>query len=327
VALGAALGGLARKGRDKITFVTSERLSSFGAWAEQLLAESTGKEGTGLVPVDGEVLGPPDVYGSDRVFVYLRTAEEENGTVARKLEALEQHGHPVIRLVLPDVTALGAEFYRWELATATAGHILGIDAFDQPDVEAAKRRTREILATWMESGTGGQKSRPTAEDERIAVYQPGVQPGDDGPEALLHHMVQGAKDGDYLALLAYMHRTPERIRRLQELRRVLRDRLGIATTLGFGPRYLHSTGQLHKGGPDSGLFLVISIEDPEDLAIEGKSYGFATLHRAQALGDVQALEDAGRRVVRIHLKDGVEEGLDHLAAFLETARTPEPAGA
>jgi len=314
IELGAVLGRLARRGRDKVTFVTSDALSAFGAWAEQLLAESTGKEGTGLVPIEGEPLGDPDVYGDDRVFVHLRTTGEEDADRSRKLDALEEAGHPVVRLVMKDTLGLGAEFYRWEMATATAGSILGIDAFDQPNVEAAKRRTRELLEAWEDRGSFDEGT-PVAEDERLALYaEDGLEDG--GPGGRLAAFLDAARPGDYLALLAYVQRTPGREARLERLRQGLRDRLRIATTLGYGPRYLHSTGQLHKGGPDTGRFVILTADEAADLPIPGCPFGFATLHRAQSLGDLSALRDAGRAVVRVHLMGDVEAALDHLAKTL-----------
>jgi transaldolase/glucose-6-phosphate isomerase len=339
VALGAALGGLARAGRDKVTFVPSERLSAFGAWAEQLLAESTGKDGTGLVPVDGEPLGTPGAYGDDRVFVRLATAGEGDDADRTFLDDLEEAGHPVIRLMLPDIQALGAEFYRWEVAVSVAGHVLGVDAFDQPNVEAAKERTRNLLSAATGSGGGraaggagagstapGDGASPLATGDHLALFGDVDAEGGD-PRAVLQALLETAGPDSYVALLPYLHRTPDRIRRLQDLRKVLRARLGVATTLGFGPRYLHSTGQLHKGGPDSGIFLVLTADEGDDIPIPGAGYGFGTLHRAQALGDVEALRDAGRRVIRVHLEDGVEAGLEGLAELLEPAETLEPVGA
>ncbi|HKK09054.1 MAG TPA: bifunctional transaldolase/phosoglucose isomerase, partial [Gemmatimonadota bacterium] len=317
IELGAALGALASRGRDKVTFVLSDRLSAFGAWAEQLLAESTGKEGTGLVPVEGEGLADPDVYGDDRVFVHIRTSAEEDGERARALAALEEAGHPVIRIVMQDELGLGAEFYRWEVATATAGAVLGIDAFDQPDVEAAKRRTRELLADF-EKGGSFDEGAPVAEDAHLALYaEEGTSAEGGDPAERLGAFLGRAGPGDYLALLAYVHRTPGRRERLSGLRRSLRDRLRVATTLGYGPRYLHSTGQLHKGGPAGGIFVILTADEGEDIPVPGEPWGFTALHRAQSLGDLRALRDAGRRVVRLHLKGDVEEALDHLAGALE----------
>ncbi len=322
IELGAALGALARAGRDKVTFVPSEALSAFGAWAEQLLAESTGKEGTGLVPVDGEPLGPPEVYGEDRVFIDLRTTGEDDSDTEESLRALEAAGHPVARIVLRDRLGLGSEFYRWEMAVATAGIVLGIDAFDQPNVEAAKRRTREILSEWQDSGSLGGGD-PDAEDERLALYDGGTGLGGT-PAERLRTFLGSAEPGDYLALLVYLHRTPAREERLEALRTSLRDELHVATTLGFGPRYLHSTGQLHKGGPDTGFFVLVTADEAKDIRIPEAPYGFATLHRAQSLGDLRALRDAGRRVVRLHLKGDVTEALDHLARSLRAEVPTSP---
>jgi transaldolase/glucose-6-phosphate isomerase len=317
IELGAALARLAERGRDKVTFASSDAVSAFGAWAEQLLAESTGKDGKGLIPIDGEPLGEPGVYGDDRVFVHLRTSAEEDASRAGKLRALEAAGHPLVRLVVHDALGLGAEFYRWELATATAGAILGIDAFDQPDVEAAKQRTRELLAEWEESGAFDEGT-PIAEDEHLALFAEDA-PEDGGPGGRLGAFLSAAEPGDYLGLLAYVHRTPDRQERLAGVREALRDRLGLATTLGYGPRYLHSTGQLHKGGPDTGRFVIITADESEDIPIPGQPFGFATLHRAQSLGDLRALRDAGRQVVRLHLRGDVEQALGHLADLLEVA--------
>ncbi|MFN2545623.1 MAG: glucose-6-phosphate isomerase [Actinomycetota bacterium] len=261
LALGAALGEAHNEGRDKLTLVLPEPLRSFGYWVEQLIAESTGKEGKGILPVEGEDLGDPGVYGDDRLFV----SYVDPGVTA----ALEEAGHPVVHV---DGEGLGAEMYRWEFATAVAGAVLGIQPFNQPDVQSAKDATKRIL----ESGD-----------------IPDPEPGD--PAELL----ASARPGEYLAIQAYVHRDDDSKRRLHDVRMRLRDRLRVATTVGFGPRFLHSTGQLHKGGPNTGLFLQVVDEPKEDVEIPGKPYTFGTLIRAQAAGDLMALRDRDRRVVRV----------------------------
>ncbi len=265
--LGAVLGEAALAGRDKLTLVFPSELRGFGIWVEQLLSESLGKEGTGIVPVEGEPLASPEVYGADRVFVAL--GEHEG------LDAIEAAGHPVIRLPYSDPTQLPAEFARWEIATAIAGHVLGVHPFDQPNVQAAKDATARVLAD--------------------PAPLPATLP--------LADVLASLRPGDYLALLAWLPRTPGHAATLQDLRLRVRDRYGVATTAGFGPRYLHSTGQLHKGGPSSGAFIQIVQDDPADLPVPGKPYTFAQLKAAQAQGDLEALVARGRRVARVTLDE------------------------
>ena len=265
--LGAVLGEAALAGRDKLTLVFPAELRGFGIWVEQLLSESLGKEGTGIVPVEGEPLARPEVYGADRVFVAL--GEHEG------LDAIEATGHPVIRLPYSDPTQLPAEFARWEIATAIAGHVLGVHPFDQPNVQAAKDATARVLAD--------------------PAPLPATLP--------LADVLASLRPGDYLALLAWLPRTPGHAATLQDLRLRVRDRYGVATTAGFGPRYLHSTGQLHKGGPSSGAFIQIVQDDPADLPVPGKPYTFAQLKAAQAQGDLEALVARGRRVARVTLDE------------------------
>ncbi|MBI4512518.1 MAG: bifunctional transaldolase/phosoglucose isomerase [Gemmatimonadetes bacterium] len=315
--LGAALGMQARAGRDKVTFAFSESIAPFGAWLEQLLAESTGKEGRGLIPVDGEPLGEPGVYGNDRVFVSLTVDGDRGVERERRLEALEAAGHPVLRIGLADRIGLGAEFFRWELATATAGAVLGVNPFDEPNVAESKRNTEELLAEWERTGAFARAEAAAAEDG-IAVYAEGTAGLGRASSwrsvaDLLRAFLDQVRSGDYVAVLPYFRRTPERDHALRSFRVSLRDRLKVATALGYGPRYLHSTGQLHKGGPGSGVFLLITGDTGPDVRIPGRKYGFATLHRAQALGDFRSLVSKKRRVVRVHLTDGVEEGLRRLA--------------
>jgi len=330
--LGAALGRLAREGRNKVTVLASEGTEPFGAWLEQLLAESTGKGGEGLVPVVEEPLGEPDAYGPDRIFVGLRFADEEEGEAGARLDALEERGHPVVRFAPRCPEALGGEFFRWEVATAVAGAVLGLNPFDQPNVEEAKHATRTLLAGG--GGPGAEGPEPQIRDGGLALALAGAASGlvDGGggagtgggtarsleAAAALRRFLGLAREGDYLSLQAFLHRTPERHRALQELRRRIRDRLGVATTLGYGPRYLHSTGQLHKGGPDQGLHLILTREPEENPRIPGEEHGFADLLRAQALGDLRALEDRGRRVAWLHVSEGtLEEAVERLADGLQ----------
>ncbi len=266
--LGAVIGEAALAGRDKLTLVLPKETSSFGDWAEQLIAESTGKQGKGIIPVVGEDLGPPEVYGDDRLFVGIGDYDG--------LAVLERAGHPVVRLPLDEPRLLGAAFFQWELATAVAGHILGLNPFDQPDVEAAKSVTSRILAG-EESSTGEAGNA----------------------ERLLGEV----RAGDYIGIQAYLPRTEEARRRLHSLRMRLRDRYQVATTSGFGPRYLHSTGQVHKGGPDTGVFVQVVGTDERDMPVPGKAYTFGDLKRAQALGDLLALQRRGRRVARTTLDE------------------------
>jgi hypothetical protein len=266
-ALGAALGEAAAAGLDKLTLVLPEEVSSLGDWVEQLVAESTGKEGRGIVPIVGEPLGDPDAYGDDRLFV--ASGEDD------RLEALERAGHPIVRIPFAGTRGLGGEFLRWEVATAVAGHVLGINPFDQPNVQEAKDATAQVLAA-------GDPDAPAPED----------------PTPLL----DGVGPRDYVAILAYVDRTAETEAALHRARLAIRDRHGVATTVGFGPRFLHSTGQLHKGGPDEGVFLqVVDAHRDVDVPIPSRAYSFGTLIDAQALGDLRALRGRGRRVARVTL--------------------------
>lgn len=311
--LGTLLGIGARHGRDKVTFVLSPAIGSFGAWAEQLLAESTGKQGRGLIPVDGEPLGPPEVYGDDRLFVAVRTADGGLGEAEERLSALERNGCPVVRIDMPDAMSLGGEFFRWETATATAGSILGVNPFDEPDVAESKHNTRERLREWKEKRAFGEGTR-LLEENGVTVYCErtelwGMRERRDTLAELLAAFLASARAPDYLALLPYFLRTGSRHEILQRIRLRLRDKLKVATTLGYGPRYLHSTGQLHKGGPNIGYFLMFTADAREEIAIPGEDFGFATLQRAQALGDFQSLNQKGRWVMRIHLGREIEQGL------------------
>jgi RpiB/LacA/LacB family sugar-phosphate isomerase len=313
VQLGAVLAGLARAGRDKVTLVLSETIRALGSWIEQLLAESLGKEGTGLVPVVDEPLGAPTVYGDDRVFVAL--VLEGDATHDAALAKLADAGHPVLRLVLRDPMDLGAEFFRWELAAATAGAVLGVNPFDEPDAAKAKENATTLLTEWRRSRRLPEWPSDVEEDGIVLMTKSNKKPGSVS-RGLAAHLAMAAP-GDYLAIQAYLTPTADAWRALQEIRVALRDRLRIATTVGWGPRYLHCTGQLHKGGPTSGLFIQITGDDREDLAIPGAGYGFSTLKAAQALGDLQSLRDGARRVIRLHLTGKQSPALQQLVQMVQ----------
>jgi len=290
--LGAALGTLAQAGCDKLTLVSSDKIRTFGYWLEQLVAESTGKEGKGIVPVEGEPVGDPEMYGKDRLFVHLRL----NAKHDRALAALAKAGFPVIEIRLADAYDVAAEFIRWEIATAAAGWVLQIDPFDQPNVQESKDNTKNLLAEYQARG-----SLPQA-DGMLAV-------GANGFEAALRRHLRGVKRGDYVALTAYVERTPRRERLLRDLQAVIATETRAATTIGYGPRFLHSTGQLHKGGGGGGVFIQLSCEDPVDAPVPEAPYTFSVLKTAQALGDFQALVDRKRRALRLNLGEDVEAGL------------------
>ena len=277
--LGACIGTLAMKGRDKLTLVTSPGIASFGLWVEQLLAESTGKEGKGIIPVVGEPLMDPASYGDDCVFVYLRLQDDDNSDMDAAVERLRSAGQPLLTLELRDRYDLGAEFFRWEFATAVAGAVLGINPFDQPDVQQAKDATTAVLNDYVATG-----NLPPVE----AVGS-------------LDDLLSEARPGKYLAIMAYLCQSPELDAAFAEFRRQLVSRYHIATTLGYGPRFLHSTGQLHKGGPDSGLFLQLTASHEDDQPVPGKPYTLGTVADAQVFGDLRALQSLGRPVVRMHL--------------------------
>ncbi|CAA9410601.1 MAG: Glucose-6-phosphate isomerase [uncultured Rubrobacteraceae bacterium] len=306
--LGTAVGELARSaGRDKLTLLTSPVLAPFGPWAEQLVAESTGKDGVGILPVAEEPEGPPDVYGEDRVFVSLRLRDEGDGS----LDGLRDAGHPVIEILLDDPYDLGGEMFRWEVATAVSGWRLGINPFDQPNVESAKVQARKMVAEYREKGELPEPE-PTVEEGGISVYSEGEAAGEvageaAGVEGALETFLSQAKPGDYVSLQAYLPPSEATTEALQGMRVRLRERLKVATTLGYGPRFLHSTGQLHKGDGGNGLFVQFTADPEEDPPIPDEAGGpeatltFGVLEAAQAPGDRQALLDIDRRVIRFHL--------------------------
>jgi glucose-6-phosphate isomerase len=307
--LGTALGELAKIGRDKATFVFSPRIASFGDWVEQLVAESTGKEGKGIVPVVGEPLGSVDVYGDDRVFICIRLEGDEADTAKR--QSLEKAEHPIVDIIVNDLYDLGGQFFLWEMATAVAGHCLGINPFDQPDVEAAKVLARKMLAAYKEKGALPAET-PALSGRGIAVYG-SVEAGK--PEDILNAFLSQAKPKAYVALQAYVTPNGEIDSALSMLSTRLRDRFYFPVTVGYGPRFLHSTGQLHKGDAGRGLFIQFTAADqrdtpvPDDMGLPGSSVTFGILKNAQAIGDRQALINAGRPVIRIHLGTDIIGGL------------------
>ena len=307
LALGAILGEMTLGGRDKLTLLASPSLASLPPWIEQLVAESTGKDGTGIVPVVEEPAGPPDAYGADRAFVHLRLEREADGALDAPIGALESAGHPVVRIALRDTADLGAEFFRWEVATAAAGAVLAIHPFNQPDVQLAKDLAQQAMA--KASASGAQPAAPAAGE--VSVTDPAALAG-----ALAAWLAQ-VRPGDYVGLQAYLMPSAQISQWLQRIRAILRDRLRVATTAGYGPRFLHSTGQLHKGGPDGGVFLQIVDEPADDLAVPETTYTFGALIGAQGSGDLQALRRRSRRVLRVNLGRDAAGGLARLAHTLE----------
>ena len=323
VILGAILGVCQRQGRDKVTIITSSGIADFGAWLEQLLAESTGKLGKGVVPFDAEPLGAPSVYGNDRVFAYLRLASDQDAEQERAIAALEASGQPVVRITVSDPMQLGQEFFRWEMATAIAGSIIGINPFDQPDVEAAKVKTRDLTAAY-EKTRALPEMRPFFEGDSVKLYadprnEAALKPQATSLTAALKAHFGRIGAGDYAALLAYIERSPAHIEAMQRLRRMIRDRTKAATCVGFGPRFQHSTGQAYKGGPNSGVFLQITCDDPNDLPVPGQSYTFGIVKEAQARGDFEVLAERGRRALRVHITGDLQAGLDTLSRAVEQA--------
>ena len=323
VILGAVLGVCQRHGRDKATIIASRSIADFGAWLEQLLAESTGKLGKGIVPVDAEPLGAPAVYGADRVFAYLRLAADADAEQERAVAALEAAGHPVVRIVVSDPMQLGQEFFRWEMATAVAGSIIGINPFDQPDVEASKVKTRDLTSAYEKTGSLPAE-KPFYAAAGFSLYadtknEAALAPAATSLTAALKAHFARIGPGDYAALLAYIERNPAHIETLQRWRRMIRDRTKAATCLGFGPRFLHSTGQAYKGGPNSGVVLQITCDDPADLAVPGQKYTFGVVKAAQARGDFEVLAERGRRALRVHISGGLDAGLEALGLAIEQA--------
>lgn len=315
--LGVILGASASMGRDKLTVITSPKLSIFGAWLEQLVAESTGKNGKAIIPVDGEPRS--ESYGRDRIFVVLETAEENDADTIRRHEELIVGGQSVIRIRMDGALDLGQEFFRWEFATAVAGAVTGVNPFDQPDVEAAKIEARSMTDAFVTEGSlslpepffSGEGFQVFASDEYAATLS------GDTFGAILRSHISHINPGDYFALLAYLDRNEENAGLLQRMRLSILSRGNCATTLGFGPRFLHSTGQAHKGGPDSGSFLQITSDDKEDISIPGCAYSFGIAKDAQAFGDFEVLKRLGRRAIHIRIKDDVSGGLARIVDTLK----------
>lgn len=326
VVLGTILGVLAKNGRDKVTIVTSPAIWDFGAWLEQLLAESTGKEGKGLIPVDREQLGSPDVYGNDRIIVYMRSEPSPDESQDEGVEALEGSGQPVVRISVADPYDLGQEFFRWEIATVVAGSIIGINAFNQPDVEASKVATRKLTSEYEKTGSLPSE-KPIFEENGIKLFTDEknktslvkVVGRDESLVGFLRAHLNQLRAGDYFALLAYIEMNEAHEEELQAMRHAVRNRKHVATCLGFGPRFLHSTGQAYKGGPNTGVFLQITCDDVADLPVPGQRYTFGVVKAAQARGDFQVLTERNQRVLRIHIGTDLKAGLMRLRQAIEKA--------
>jgi transaldolase / glucose-6-phosphate isomerase len=326
VILGTALGTLGNQGRNKVTIVTSPGIHDLGAWLEQLLAESTGKIGKGLIPVDREQLGPAEVYGNDRIFVHLRLANDQDQKQQSQLDALKKAGQPVVTIDIADIYDIGQEFFRWEIATAVAGSILAINPFDQPDVEASKIVTRQLTSEYEKNGSLPAE-KPILEENRITLFT------DEGNAQKLKQRAGGNATlagilrahlsqlgaGDYFALLAYTEMSPAHEDALEAMRHQVRDTRHVATCLGFGPRFLHSTGQAYKGGPNTGVFLQVTCDDAVDLPVPGQKYTFGVVKAAQARADFQVLAERGRRALRVHLSKDVKSGLKQLGLAIADA--------
>jgi transaldolase/glucose-6-phosphate isomerase len=323
VVLGTVLGVAANHGRDKITIIASPGVSDLGAWLEQLIAESTGKVGKGIIPVDREKLAKPTTYGDDRVFAYLRLAAKPNKAQDAAVTAIEKAGHPVVRITLPNVYALGQEFFRWEIATAVAGSIIGINAFNQPDVEASKIETKKLTSEYEAQGSlppelpflASKEAKLFADEKNSAALCGGKSLGD-----VVKTHLSRIGTGDYFAVLGYIPMNAENEKALQSIRHSVRDAKKVATCLGFGPRFLHSTGQAYKGGPNTGVFLQITCDDQSDLAVPGQSYTFGVVKSAQARGDFAVLAERGRRALRVHLGKNLKSGLHALAKAVAQGR-------
>jgi transaldolase/glucose-6-phosphate isomerase len=325
VALGLAMGAAAVAGRDKLTLFASHGLADVSAWLEQLLAESTGKHGKGIIPVAGEPIGAPGAYGKDRLFAYLRLSDHDDARQDAAVRALEAAGQPVVRVTLADRAHLGQEFVRWEIATAIAGAVIGIDPFDQPDVEASKVKTRALTADYEKSGTLKAEA-PILESGGLMLYADprtaralGEAASAKTAVAYLAAHLASARAGDYVGLLAYIDRDPRHVGLMDELRRRIRDKTGCATVVGFGPRFLHSTGQAYKGGPNSGVFLQITHDAAKDLPVPDRKYSFGVVELATAQGDLAVLVERDRRALRVHLGRDVEAGLSALAEAINQA--------
>src|SRR5215831_8947916 len=326
VILGAILGTAHNQGRDKVTIIASPAINDLGAWLEQLLAESTGKNGKGLIPVDREALGPPEVYGDDRLFIYLRLESAPDAAEDAAIADLRSAGQPIVMISIADAYDLGQEFFRWEIATAVAGSIIGINPFDQPDVEASKVATRKLTTEYEQTGALRSES-PFFEGDGIKLFADAKNAtaleqasADKSLRGFLQAHLGRLKPDDYFALLAYLEMNDAHEQTLQHTRAAIRDAKQVATCLGFGPRFLHSTGQAYKGGPNSGVFLQVTCDDKDDLPVPAQKYSFGVVKAAQARGDFEVLSERGRRALRVHLSgDDVAAGLTKLATAINAA--------
>ncbi len=324
--LGIILGTAAVNGRDKITIITSPGISDLGAWLEQLIAESTGKVGKGIIPVDREQLGAPHVYGQDRVFAYIRLESGADAAQDAAVAAIESAGHPVVRIALADKYDLGQEFFRWEIATAVAGSIIGINAFNQPDVEASKIVTKNLTSEYEKNGSLPPES-PVLEENGIKLFTDDKNAGElarlaGGDKSLAGYLkahLSRIHVGDYFAVLGYVQMNSEHEKEMQAIRHAVRDQKHVATCLGFGPRFLHSTGQAYKGGPNSGVFLQITCDDAVELPVPEQKYTFGVVKAAQARGDFQVLAQRDRRALRVHLGRDVSADLQRLSGMIQKA--------
>jgi transaldolase / glucose-6-phosphate isomerase len=326
VILGAILGTSHNYGRDKVTIVASPAINDLGAWLEQLLAESTGKHGKGLIPVDREALGAPEVYGDDRLFIYLRLESAPDAAQDATVADLRTAGQPIVMISIADAYDLGQEFFRWEIATAVAGSIIGINPFDQPDVEASKVATRKLTEEYEKTGALRSES-PLFEGDGVKLFADATNAealkqtaADNTLAGFLRAHLNRLQSHDYFALLAYLEMNDAHERSLQQTRAAVKDAKKVATCLGFGPRFLHSTGQAYKGGPNSGVFLQVTCDDKDDLPVPDQKYTFGVVKAAQARGDLEVLSERGRRALRVHLSgDGVATRLAKVATAVSAA--------
>ncbi|HEX7882716.1 MAG TPA: transaldolase, partial [Afipia sp.] len=325
VQLGLALAAVAKHGRDKLTLTGSQRIADFGAWAEQLIAESTGKNGKALIPLEGETLGKPELYGNDRVFIDLNLSGDKDSARETALAALESAGHPVIRISVASAAHIGQEFFRFEIATAVACAAMGVNPFDQPDVEAAKIKTRELTSAYETSGTLPAEAALATDgaieihtDVKNAEVLRKTGAGGDLASWLKAHFAR-LQAGDYAAILAYLDRDDANIAAIQSIRMTIRDSKHVATCVGFGPRFLHSTGQAYKGGPNNGVFLQITADNAADLDVPGQKTSFGIIEAAQARGDFGVLTERGRRALRLHITGDVAKGLATISTAIKSA--------
>ncbi len=316
---GAALGALAQAGRDKVTLVIQPELASLGLWIEQLVAESTGKEGVGILPICGEALGDPGVYGDDRVFVLVHDREYDDPAVEAKLDRLTEAGHPSLRIILNEHISIGEELFLWEFATALAGVLLAINPFDQPNVQESKTNSVAIIEEYKKTGVLPEPDVLASEGGLVAYGRKADWPGVTSVANAIKALVKTLKPRDYFAVMQFVEESPVYDEILQDMRTSVRDAKKVATTTGYGPRFLHSTGQFHKGGGDNGVFLQVTADDAKDVAIPGEPFSFGVLVRAQAIGDFQSLLARDRRALRIHIKGPVREGLKAIRDLVKQA--------